>query len=66
MQKERAAQDVENSRISDYLKDEVALRVCERLLVRAAIVHTSLVLPFVHANVSLPWKGHQTPLSSSP
>ncbi|KAI1148613.1 S-adenosyl-L-methionine-dependent methyltransferase [Nemania diffusa] len=32
MQKERAAQDVENSRISDYLKDEVALRVCERLL----------------------------------
>ncbi|KAI1125744.1 S-adenosyl-L-methionine-dependent methyltransferase [Nemania abortiva] len=32
LQKERAAHDVENSRISDYLKDEVAIRVCERLL----------------------------------
>ncbi|KAI1196432.1 S-adenosyl-L-methionine-dependent methyltransferase [Nemania serpens] len=32
LQKERAAHDVENSRISDYLKNEVAIRVCERLL----------------------------------
>ncbi|KAI1279832.1 S-adenosyl-L-methionine-dependent methyltransferase [Xylaria sp. FL0933] len=32
LQKERASQDVENSRIADYLKDEVAIRVCERLL----------------------------------
>ncbi|KAI1820924.1 S-adenosyl-L-methionine-dependent methyltransferase [Xylaria intraflava] len=32
LQKERAARDVENSRIADYLKDEVAIRVCERLL----------------------------------
>ncbi|KAI0508281.1 S-adenosyl-L-methionine-dependent methyltransferase [Xylaria bambusicola] len=32
LQKERASQDVENSRIADYLKDEVAMRVCERLL----------------------------------
>jgi NADH dehydrogenase [ubiquinone] 1 alpha subcomplex assembly factor 5 len=33
MQKERAAGHVENSRVADYLKDEVAIRVCERLLV---------------------------------
>ncbi|KAI0555881.1 S-adenosyl-L-methionine-dependent methyltransferase [Xylaria curta] len=31
-QKERAARDAENSRTADYLKDEVAMRVCERLL----------------------------------
>lgn len=34
MQKERAAADPELSRQADYLKDEVAMRVCERLLVR--------------------------------
>ncbi|KAK5632604.1 hypothetical protein RRF57_008318 [Xylaria bambusicola] len=32
LQKERASQDVENSRIADYLKDEIAMHVCERLL----------------------------------
>jgi len=32
-QKERAAANVEASRQSDYLKDEVAARLCERLLV---------------------------------
>ncbi|KAI1294418.1 S-adenosyl-L-methionine-dependent methyltransferase [Xylaria venustula] len=32
LQKERAAQNVEGSRVADYLKDEVAIRVCERLL----------------------------------
>ncbi|CAI4211583.1 unnamed protein product [Parascedosporium putredinis] len=32
MQKERAASDVEASRTADYLKDEVARRLCERLL----------------------------------
>ncbi|KAI0018232.1 S-adenosyl-L-methionine-dependent methyltransferase [Xylariomycetidae sp. FL0641] len=32
LQKERAAADVENSRVADYLKDEVASRLCERLL----------------------------------
>ncbi|KAJ2899228.1 S-adenosyl-L-methionine-dependent methyltransferase [Zalerion maritima] len=32
MQKERAALDGENSRDSDALKDEVAVRLCERLL----------------------------------
>ncbi|KAG8160155.1 hypothetical protein KVR01_009691 [Diaporthe batatas] len=32
LQKERAAADVEGSRQADYLKDEVAARLCERLL----------------------------------
>lgn len=34
LQKERAAANVEGSRQADYLKDEVAIRLCERLLVR--------------------------------
>lgn len=34
MQKERAASNVEESRKVDYLKNEVANRLCERLLVR--------------------------------
>ena len=38
LQKERAAADVESSRQSDYLKDEVASRLCERLLVRALLL----------------------------
>jgi NADH dehydrogenase [ubiquinone] 1 alpha subcomplex assembly factor 5 len=33
LQKDRAAQNVEESRKVDYLKDEVAMRLCERLLV---------------------------------
>ena len=33
MQKERAAKNVEESRNVDYLRDEVANRLCERLLV---------------------------------
>ncbi|OTA87072.1 hypothetical protein M434DRAFT_399629 [Hypoxylon sp. CO27-5] len=32
LQKERAAADVEHSRVADYLKDEVARRLCDRLL----------------------------------
>lgn len=34
LQKDRAAKNVEESRKVDYLKDEVAMRLCERLLVR--------------------------------
>lgn len=34
MQKDRAARNVEQSRQVDYIKDEVARRLCERLLVR--------------------------------
>lgn len=33
LQRERAASDVETSRRADYLRDEVAGRLCERLLV---------------------------------
>jgi len=33
MQKERAASDKETSRGVDYLRDEVASRLCERVLV---------------------------------
>lgn len=33
LQRERAAADVEASRRVDYLRDEVADRLCERLLV---------------------------------
>lgn len=33
LQKDRAAHNVEVSRKVDYMKDEVAMRLCERLLV---------------------------------
>lgn len=33
LQKERAATDIDTGRKVDYLKDEVATRLCERLLV---------------------------------
>lgn len=33
MQKDRAALNVEEGRKVDYIKDEVAMRLCERLLV---------------------------------
>ena len=36
MQKERAASNVESSRSVDYLRDEVASRLCERVLVGIA------------------------------
>lgn len=38
LQKERAAANVEASRQTDYLKDEVAFRLCERLLVRGPAI----------------------------
>lgn len=38
LQKDRAAQNVEESRKVDYLRDEVAMRLCERLLVRPHLV----------------------------
>ena len=37
LQRERAASDVEGSRKVDYLRDEVAVRLCERLLVSILI-----------------------------
>ena len=39
LQRERAAADVEASRSVDYLRDEVADRLCERLLVRSPDPH---------------------------
>ena len=38
LQKERAASDVEGSRKVDYLRDEVASRLTERLLVSAVVL----------------------------
>lgn len=58
MQKERAAANVEASRSVDYLRDEVASRLCERVLVRP-FAFTSHPPP-----LTLP--GHQPPLSSCP
>ena len=36
LQRERSAANFEASRNVDYLRDEIALRLCERLLVRSA------------------------------
>ena len=47
LQRERAAQNVEASRSVDYLRDEVASRLCERLLVRLPTILES-ALPFRH------------------
>ncbi|KAI8205869.1 Arginine-hydroxylase NDUFAF5 [Colletotrichum sp. SAR 10_86] len=46
LQKERAASNPEASRQADYLKDEVASRLCERLLVNLP----SLKLQWTHTN----------------
>lgn len=40
-QKDRAARNVEESRKVDYIKDEVAMRLCERLLVSFTIQPTN-------------------------
>ena len=37
LQRERAASDIEGSRKVDYLRDEVAVRLCERLLVSTPV-----------------------------
>lgn len=41
LQKERAAQDKVTSRQVDYLRDEVASRLCDRLFVRLPEFYTS-------------------------
>lgn len=38
LQKDRAAINVDQSRKVDYLKDEVAMRLCERLLVCPSVL----------------------------
>lgn len=40
MQKDRAASNVEESRTVDYLKDEIAARVADRLLVKSNLKQT--------------------------
>lgn len=49
IQKERAAKNVELSRKVDYLKDEVALRLTDRLLVRTlhSLLFSSLESQFL-------------------
>lgn len=66
LQRERAARDVENSRISDYLKDEVAMRVTERLLVRRNPQSPCVSLvSCLGCPTNLSCEGHQTSVSSS-
>jgi hypothetical protein len=59
MQKERAAANVEASRSVDYLRDEVASRLCERVLVRSLLLLSSPPSPLTLA-------GHQSPLPPRP
>lgn len=44
IQRERAASDIGHSRRVDYLRDEVAARLCERLLVWKFYTHSLLPL----------------------
>jgi NADH dehydrogenase [ubiquinone] 1 alpha subcomplex assembly factor 5 len=44
MQKERAAANTEASRSVDYLRDEVASRLCERILVSSRSTSSRLML----------------------
>ena len=60
LQKERAAADVESSRQSDYLKDEVAIRLCERLL-----VYQDVKASIYCFNLLKYLSGYQTRLSQS-
>jgi NADH dehydrogenase [ubiquinone] 1 alpha subcomplex assembly factor 5 len=61
MQRERAAANVEASRRTDYLRDEVAGRLCERLLVGCTCWTESHV-----GNAEPPFLGYQTGLSQGP
>lgn len=56
LQRERAAQDVEHSRQVDYLRDEIAARLCDRLLVRRSRLHRGNFFELIST-------GHQPPLS---
>jgi hypothetical protein len=58
MQKERAAANTESSRSVDYLRDEVASRLCERVLVN----YSRNILPKNNYS-QLTYTGHQPPLS---
>ncbi len=45
LHKERAAANAESSRRVDYLRDEVASRLCERLLVHHPYSHKTNIVP---------------------
>lgn len=57
LQKERAGVNSEQSREADYLKDEVAIRVSERLLVSNHVLEATLT-----SHIPI---GYQTQISSS-
>jgi len=50
LQRERAAKNAESSRQVDYLRDEVASRLCERLLVRIEICFWKQYATFIFSN----------------
>lgn len=61
MQKDRAASNVEESRTVDYLKDEIAARVADRLLVKSRFeqtrkkLRTYKTLPRILNEISIQW-----------
>ena len=57
LQKERAAVNIEDSRKVDYLRDEVAIRLCERLLVRPAPIPISFPI-YSYSNLISTTKGY--------
>jgi NADH dehydrogenase [ubiquinone] 1 alpha subcomplex assembly factor 5 len=59
LQKERAAADVQASRNVDYLRDEVASRLCERLLVM-------FLKPYSSTSAAHSALGYQPSLSTRP
>lgn len=66
LQKERAAQNVEESRKVDFLKDEVASRLCERLLVRSLISSPPTRSTPSAQLLKNCFPGHQAPLPPRP
>lgn len=51
LQKERAASNTEQSRRVDYLRDEVAQRLCERLLVEAILRLSQILLVYLAQDI---------------
>lgn len=68
LQKDRAAKNVDTSRQVDYLKDEVAMRLSDRLLVGyLRYRHTIALLILYHSLLmDLEWLGYQKTFSKRP
>lgn len=64
LQRERAASDAEASRRVDYLRDEVASRLCERLLVCTLnpFKNPRETSQSIESNSIAHYKGHKPPL----